>query len=136
MTKEFQWTTELVTECFQYWRTNPLSKEETIAAFIASKQPKPSFTTADGVDIFLHDSFYYVGKKFYIVKDYAKPNVPYNLLRAFYTKEHAEQYVIDNKPCLSLNDLKESWKQVYASGSSLTELKFYSQITNLIKSRL
>lgn len=68
------------------------------------------FTTLDGVDICKGDKCYAVSDNFNILytshvpDDYQKQGV----VRSFSTNEKAEEYVIMNKPCLSINDLK-SW---------------------------
>lgn len=138
MSKEFIWTDELVEELMEIVHNPYTPFDYGIEEFKKLKQPKPSFTTVDGVDIFKGDMYFLVEPNFYISKikswadDYSKSDTSVT----FSTKEAAELYIIENKPCLSLKDLKEMWVRAYASGSSLTELKFYTQLTNLIKSRL
>jgi hypothetical protein len=68
------------------------------------------FTALDGVDIYEGDKCYAVSDNFnilytsYVPNDYQKQGI----VRSFSTHEKAEEYVIMNKPCLSINDLK-SW---------------------------
>jgi len=74
---------------------------------------KPLFTTEDGVDIFEGDVFYNtwdmkipnkeiaVSKK----KDFYNEKPNNRLYKVFSTKEAAEEYILMNKPCLSLNDI-------------------------------
>lgn len=80
---------------------------------------KPLFTTEDGVDIFEGDSVweatYCSGKK----RLWNKPNM-FKVLKVdikvylqehyklFSTKEAAEEYILMNKPCLSINDICDS----------------------------
>lgn len=69
----------------------------------------PLFTTEDGVDVFAGDAYYVVSEIFEIhfftaIKGHYtfRDNV-------FSTKEKAEEYILLNKTCLSLNDLLSVW---------------------------
>jgi hypothetical protein len=84
------------------------------------KVKQPLFTTEDGVDIFKGDKTYYVfndltpecnsGFKckwkvrggFYQNYQVNQGNEYY---KVFSTKEKAEEYILLNKPCLSINDI-------------------------------
>lgn len=68
----------------------------------------PLFTTEDGVAIFEGDLYYLVSKDFCIgfCSFYSKSDLTYKL---FSTKEKAEEYILLNKPLLSLNDLLSTW---------------------------
>ena len=93
-----------------------------------SKGKQPLFTTEDGVDIFKNIDKYYtpiyiVDKALnikYCEKDFSvKPseNVKY-----FSTKEKAEEYILMNKPCLSLKEI-ENYSNITLGGlKSLKEL--------------
>ena len=105
-----------------YYRLNSISKP---------KVKTPLFTTEDGVEIFKGDSYYLVSKDFCIgfCSFYSKSDLTYKL---FSTKEKAEEYILQNKPCLSLNDLLSVWgNSVYPEMSPLF-LKF----EKLAKSKL
>ena len=74
---------------------------------------KPLFTTEDGVDIFEGDEFVitsnfklemYRGIPF--IAD--KATTVLNNRKYFSTKKAAEEYILYNKPCLSINDVKNS----------------------------
>lgn len=76
------------------------------------KFKKPLLITEDGVDIFEGDEFYMYTTPF---NDKNKTNVykqvanyHYNKCtqKTFSTKEAAEEYVLMNKPCLSINDIE------------------------------
>jgi hypothetical protein len=78
------------------------------------KTIKPLFTTEDGVDIFRGSSYYNVNslfniKKCKIIKDLTsfEKKVFYNLNNnnCFSTRTAAEEYVLMNKPCLSINNI-------------------------------
>lgn len=98
---------------FGYQLCTPLDCDE-----IPQKIKKPLFTTEDGVDIFEGNTFYYVkftqynmtvGKPFEIVKC-NHPTFKYEpqYEKYFSTKEKAEEYVLMNKPVLSLKEIKET----------------------------
>lgn len=70
------------------------------------KAKQPLFTTEDGVDIFEGDSYWYINNMSTVHKTVAKYEGSNSLgLKLFSTKEKAEEYIIMNKPCLSLNDV-------------------------------
>ncbi len=76
------------------------------------KIKKPLFTTEDGVDIYEGDSYFLVLKdKFEITKTFVEVNLQEYFIRRstaywkFSTKESAEEYILMNKPCLSINDV-------------------------------
>lgn len=88
---------------------------------VAEHVKKSLFTTEDDVDIFVGDSYWVLNTKvndwifeenaardninyFYKDKSYASQTKIYY----FSTKEAAEEYVLMNKPCLSVNDLLNS----------------------------
>ena len=74
------------------------------------KVKQPLFTTEDGVDIFEGDYSYGVhNSKFDIVaiKHVNTVYVTDNFIE-FSTKEKAEEYILMNKPCLSLKEIKET----------------------------
>jgi hypothetical protein len=103
------------------------------------------FTTEDGVDIFKNIDKYYtpiyiVDKALnirYCKKDFSvKPseNVKY-----FSTKEKAEEYILLNKPCLSLNDLLKFFPDTYIpfkKGESSTEDINTEDLEKLVKQKL
>jgi len=130
MSKEFIWTTEYVKEYINYFNRVDLPLSKSLDDFIASKQPKPSFTTADGVDIFKEDEYYLVVncsvlEAQCVCNPGSYPDEEKHL--RFSTRQAAEQYVIENKPCLSLKDVCEKLGLLNYEKESLT---------NLIKSRL
>lgn len=76
------------------------------------KIKQPLFTTEDGVDIFEGNKVYYVEN--YNLNWCIIPNY-YKFVQSktyFSTKEKAEEYVIMNKPCLSLNDYYSLFEEV------------------------
>ena len=104
------------------------------------KIKKPLFTTEDGVDIFENNTSIYILDKFTIRhikhKDF---NVISKYVKYFSTKEKAEEYILLNKPCLSLNDLKQFFPDTYVpfkKGESATEDVNTKQLEDLVKSKI
>lgn len=84
--------------------------------FIENKSKKPLFKTEDGVDVFEGDDIYSIDDVLNIKKHrlfnarYDDKTLLNNRLffnsdyKHFSTKEKAEEYILMNKPCLSVND--------------------------------
>ncbi len=74
------------------------------------KVKKPLFTTEDGVELFsTEDRIYEVTPLFAnILNRSAGLGPQYSNTKIFSTKEAAEDYVLMNKPCLSINDVVNS----------------------------
>lgn len=73
------------------------------------KIKQPLFTTEDGVDIFEGDSYYSYNLELDISSKFdsacLKISGKNTDNKYFSTKEKAEEYILMNKPCLSLNDV-------------------------------
>ena len=74
---------------------------------------QPLFTTEDGKEIFEGDEYFRVFLKnldLYETKTIATPGYAFAIMSQsahhFSTKEKAEEYILMNKPCLSINDLR------------------------------
>jgi hypothetical protein len=91
------------------------------------KAKKPLFTTEDGVNIFKGDKYWFVYGE--LVKEAEAYSAIYHDLPNYYfsTKEAAEEYVIMNKPCLSL-------KEIYSLSS--IELIQRSPLYKIVKSKI
>jgi hypothetical protein len=92
-------------------------------------KPKPLFVTEDGVEVFKGQTFYEVciydaGKSSWCpIAESVLHEPPYAAFyRYFSTKEAAEEYILLNKPCLSVNDLKGLWCLERVSVEELKEL--------------
>lgn len=126
MEKEFVWTDELVNEYAnslisplqQIGRglSNGFNNYSALEYFKASKRPKPLFTTEDGVEIFEGDRCWFVDLRdnkyeidFYDFIRYSTNDeadlATHNFLRYFSTEEKAKEYMIINKPCISVSDV-------------------------------
>lgn len=104
-----------------------------------NKVKQPLFKTEDSVDIFKGDFYFKViNDIFTIVKI---DNADWDLLKSkiFSTKEKAEEYVLLNKPCLSLKDLMTFFPDTYIpfkKGQSATEDVNTQQLEDLVKQKL
>ena len=87
------------------------------------KAKQPLFTTEDGVDIFENNTSIYILDKFTIRhikhKDF---NVISKHVKYFSTKEKAEEYILLNKPCLSVNDIKNTFPRIFDGEKELIKL--------------
>jgi hypothetical protein len=98
------------------------------------KYKQPLFTTEDGVDIYKGDEIFIVNKFFTI--GFSK-GVEYNNHKDnkfFSTKEAAQEYIILNKPCLSINDVQKCLNKTDVDLDSEHELNY--QLKKLVKSKL
>jgi hypothetical protein len=99
------------------------------------------FTTEDGVDIFEGDNYYSVFKADLLYNGMfkAEPTVGGRFsnpdtCKVFSTKQAAEEYILMNKPCLSIEDIK--------SVSAITDNPFKlmgvleDKLKSLVKSKL
>lgn len=105
-----------------------------------TKLKQPLFTTEDGVDIYKGDKFSTVSLDTMelstidgLVGEYATPVKGF---KYFSTKEAAKEYIIMNKPCLSINDLEElnNIKKSFQSLGSLSITR--NKLKELVKQKL
>ena len=97
----------------------------------------PILTTEDGINIFQGDSYYYVNKNnlhidFVVSADKKFDSKKEDMLD-FKHKENAEEYILMNKPILSLNNLLSVW------GSDVEMYKesiLFQNFKNLAKTKL
>jgi hypothetical protein len=89
---------------------------------------KPLFTTEDGVDIFEDDDCYIIHNWFPLKtkafsNDCGNTKTAYKFV--FSTKEAAEEYILMNKPCLSINDVlsMNQWNLTETKTSTTNKLK-------------
>jgi len=103
----------------------------------AKKAKTPLFTTEDGVDIFEGDLYWYVHSLTFELRkmfnsNYNSDNLYSNkLLKFFSTKEAAEEYILMNKPCLSIKDI-DSINTYTSERLQISR----SVLKNLVKSKL
>lgn len=83
---------------------------------VISKVKQPLFITEDGVDIYEDDKYFWVNNEDFVARttrankrhpeqDKLRPGFYHN----FSTEEKAEEYILMNKPCLSINDILNSF---------------------------
>jgi len=93
------------------------------------KTKTPLFTTEDGVEIFEGDSFSWFcihNEGWTAHNEIGNPSISFSgNAKTFSSKEKAEQYILMNKPCLSLNDI----------GGSIPN-NIYIRLLDMVKSRL
>lgn len=103
------------------------------------KAKQPLFTTEDGVDIFDGDYSYGVhNSKFDIVaiKHINTVYVTDNFIE-FSTKEKAEEYILMNKPCLSINDIINNTLNIPAPRiSKMAKEAITESLKQLVKEKL
>ena len=102
------------------------------------KKTKPVlFTTEDGVDIREGDDYYYiVNTKVYKSQATNTDYTNFYTLQ-FSTREKAEEYILLNKPCLSITDIQSiyvSAKKGYKKNGN--ETNYFEELINLVKARL
>lgn len=101
------------------------------------KVKQPLFTTEDGVDIFEGDDYFKVLQETYLLLNMRNANVTHNTTATtFSTKEKAEEYILMNKPCLSINDVAK----IFVSTNYTTKKgNLYPQgqrLRDLVKSKI
>jgi len=83
---------------FGYWQLKDIEKV---------KEPIPLFITSDKVSLYNEDDEYFRVYDDYSYGKFKVKNKPsYEVTATFSTKEAAEEYILMNKPCLSVMDLK------------------------------
>jgi len=111
---------------------------------------QPLFTTEDGVDVFVGDTFYELIIPGFHNKDCiwniltyeGRPNLIYDqkgnkehFRLWFSTKEAAEEYVLMNKPCLSINDIIDELDTTGYSNKSGLVINVIHELKKLINGR-
>ena len=113
---KFEWTDELVKEFAYDWLDDNFERfkvgESRLEKFKESKTKKPVlFTTEDGVEIRdeLVNVYLVCGDFSFdydcLAREVAPSCLPPSRHKIFSTKEKAEEYILMNKPCLSLRDV-------------------------------
>lgn len=97
---------------------------------------QPVFTTEDGVDMFEGDTYFLVRTNYILVSRIANSiNVSSSSIKRFSTKKAAKNYIICNKPCLSLNEILDTFRTVYGK-DSIHYHCFKTNLKSLIKPKL
>jgi hypothetical protein len=103
------------------------------------KSKQPLFTTEDGVDIYEYDAIWVVSSNFNTIyttafsNKYGNSKTAYKIV--FSNKKAAEEYILWNKPCLSLNDVASIYPGVNKNHSN-TPSHQAERLKELVKSKL
>lgn len=124
---------EDITCCY---RLNDLPNNKGVGEKLV-KAPKKQvlFTTEDGVQIFEGDRYFFIDLDWDIRYTGDGYNWVGGGLKAFSTKEAAYEYVLLNKECLSLNDIKKVFGNESLASVHNYDIQ-YSMLKQLIKERL
>lgn len=136
-TETFQWTDEFVkefvlTECNKHNTWDEKGLSVWFEKFKESKLPKPLFVTTDNKPIFVGDRIWYVAGDWYVgtinitngvsIEFYGKT------VKSFSTEEAAKEYVIANKPCLSINDVLKHGEATTVSIGVVPHATYYHRV--------
>lgn len=103
------------------------------------RKVKVLLTTEDGVDIFEGDKLYTVNKKtiqLYSNGAYASiSTTKHNDYVYFSRKEKAMEYILMNKPCLSLNDLAK-WEEKFRGDQTFLGSNMFARFRELAKLKM
>jgi hypothetical protein len=92
-----------ISNAFIYFSTQQKAEE-----YVLANNSKPLLKTEDGVYIFVGDHYYRLNKDYWSVAKLTMQSVfsnSYIDVLFFSTKEKAKEYLLMNKPCLSVNDI-------------------------------
>jgi hypothetical protein len=98
----------------------------------------PLFTTEDRVEIFEGQSYAYTPKvtmKYINVSDGNSIPMPKESFFYFSTKEKAEEYILMNKPCLSIKDVAPIFGQMHLDNSLTVLTRMTAKLQELVKSK-
>lgn len=95
---------------------------------IKKYQKQPLLTTEDGKDIYEGDEYWFVSDQYHLLHQITANNylIERNKYKRFSTEEAAKEYILMNKPCLSVNDVEKICILMYSRED-------YEQILNLNK---
>jgi hypothetical protein len=104
---------------------------------VMMKRKQPLFTTEDSIDIFENDTFYIVhNTNWNNIQCIAQKNATFSIdsTKKFSTKGKAEEYILMNKPCLSLNEIIEIYKKVKLQ--TPMSKKFIKELKEIINTKI
>jgi hypothetical protein len=106
------------------------------------KKKQKLFTTEDGVDIYVGDKVWFVNpdnnyelqpNSYTVTKNWDDSDM---LSKVFSTKKAAEEYILMNKPCLSINDIKNNLGGYERTTNGRFYITIEDAIIELAKSKL
>ncbi len=97
------------------------------------KEKQPLFVTEDGKAIYERDGYVFVNEKFELFTNTAYAGVHHGPHPRFSTTEAAERFILNNKPCLSIQDIAtlNPWKS-----DSGVPISFLLRMEQLVKSKI
>jgi len=103
----------------------------------AEKSKQPLFTTEDGVDIFEGDEVTWLSTDCLSIAGTRKADKNmYITFKYFSTKEKAEEYILMNKPCLSLNDVLSITNKTSFVPEDFSKNLIKKELTKIVKQKL
>ncbi len=102
------------------------------------KAKQKLFTTEDGVDIFENSSEFYWLDKGLNIKNSGHTTIYTNIPNTLYfsTKEKAEEYILYNKPCLSLNDIFKDVEEMRKGLKTFENSQLAKRFKKLVQQKL
>lgn len=94
------------------------------------KAKQPLFKTNDGVDVFEGDEVWVITCDYSGINKYKAEDLS-RLSSCFSTRKKAEEYILMNKPCLSVNDVMS-----FTLSESVHIKRLQEELTNLAKSKI
>ena len=108
------------------------STKEKALEWVEENRPKTLFTTLDNVDLKYGDKFYVVDTKFFNIFE-AKAGITFKtekwVKNSYFDKKLAEEWIVMNKPVLSLEDLLSVW----CDNHSISTYKYSTLFQNFKK---
>lgn len=131
MSTEYKWTDESVKEFVtDLLRNGFYDIPKHLQDFKESKQPKPLFITEDrvGINKDYPNGISAVYNDFSVNYDWPANDIISQLndhqnVKYFSTREAADEYIVNNKPCLSLSDVVKTWNECATSSRFQGDLK-------------
>ena len=128
---KFEWTDELVHDFYLDYINNNRSFTKAVEKFKSSKMRKPLLTTYNGVDVYEGDWCRAVNKEDFRTTSFKASKAgehdgSLNDWVYFSTTEAAEEWVVMNKPCLSISNV-ESLLVIRKDSWQLRDLKYWVQ---------
>lgn len=102
------------------------------ASIIALEKAKqPLFKTEDGVDVFEGDEYFFIYPQYTLGKVNKADGLMNGALASLSTEQAAKDWILMNKPCLSVNDVMS-----FTLSESVHIKRLQEELTNLAKSKI
>lgn len=96
----------------------------------------PLFTTEDGVAIFVGDSYVCVTNQFELYDNKKQISIRDIPVKSFSTKDKAEEYVLLNKPCLSIIEVAPIFGKMHLDNSHDVLTRNLEKLKSLVQAKL